>query len=100
VAFALSAFPAATQDVSLVVDQGIPAGDIQATLAEGAGELLEGIALVDDYRGDGVEPGYRSLTFALRFRAADKTLTALEATEAKDRGVALAALRHGAALRA
>jgi phenylalanyl-tRNA synthetase beta chain len=36
----------------------------------------------------------------LRFRAADKTLTALEATEAKDRGVALAALRHGAALRA
>jgi phenylalanyl-tRNA synthetase beta chain len=100
VAFALSAFPAATQDVSLVVDQGIPAGDIQATLAEGAGELLEGIALVDDYRGDGVEPGHRSLTFALRFRAADKTLTALEATEAKDRGVALAALRHGAALRA
>jgi len=100
VAFALSAFPAATQDVSLVVDQGIPAGDIQATLAEGAGELLEGIALVDDYRGEGVEPGHRSLTFALRFRAADKTLTALEATEAKDRGVSLAALRHGAALRA
>jgi phenylalanyl-tRNA synthetase beta chain len=100
VAFALSAFPAATQDVSLVVDEGIPAGDIQATLAEGAGELLEGIALVDDYRGDGVEPGHRSLTFALRFRAADKTLTALEATEAKDRGVALAAVRHGAALRA
>jgi len=99
VARALSAFPAATQDVSLVVDQGIPAGDIQATLAQGAGELLEGIALVDDYRGDGVEPGHRSLTFALRFRAAEKTLTALEATEAKDRGVALAAVRHGAALR-
>jgi phenylalanyl-tRNA synthetase beta chain len=46
-----------------------------------------------------VPEGSKSLTFALRFRAHDRTLTAAEATEAKLAGVALAASRHGATLR-
>jgi phenylalanyl-tRNA synthetase beta chain len=96
----LSVFPAATQDVSLVVDVSLSASDVRATLTEGVGELLESLTVVDDYRGDGVPDGHKSLTFALRFRAADRTLTQAEATEAKDAGVALAAQRHGATLRA
>jgi phenylalanyl-tRNA synthetase beta chain len=95
----LSAFPAATQDVSLVVDAALPAAAVRAALREGAGELLESLRLVDDYRGQGVPEGSKSLTFALRFRAPDRTLTAAEATEAKLAGVALARERHGAALR-
>ena len=95
----LSGYPAATQDVSLVVDAGIPAADVRAALVEGAGELLESLRLVDDYRGQGVPEGSKSLTFALRFRAPDRTLTAAEATEAKMAGVALAAERVGATLR-
>ena len=43
--------------------------------------------------------GAKSLTFALRFRAPDRTLTAAEATEAKLAGVAAAAERFGATLR-
>jgi phenylalanyl-tRNA synthetase beta chain len=96
----LSAYPAATQDLSLVVAIDIPARDVQHAVVEGAGELLEHIHLVDDYRGDGVDEGHRSLTFALRFRAMDRTLTQAEATSAKDAGVALASKRHGAVLRA
>ncbi|GGH50572.1 phenylalanine--tRNA ligase subunit beta [Microbacterium album] len=95
----LSTFPAATQDVSLVVDAALPAAELRRTLVEGAGELLESIRLVDDYRGAGVPDGAKSLTFALRFRASDRTLTAAEASEAKLAGVALAADRHGATLR-
>ena len=53
------------------------------SLVEGAGDLLESLRLVDDYRGPGVTDGAKSLTFALRFRAPDRTLTAAEATEAK-----------------
>ncbi len=45
--------PAATQDLSLVVGGDVPAGDVLATVIEGAGELLEHAALVDDYRGPG-----------------------------------------------
>lgn len=99
-AHALSVFPAATQDVSLVVDASLPASELRATLVEGMGELLESLDIVDDYRGSGVEAGMKSLTFGLRFRASDRTLTQAEATEAKEAGVALAARRHGATLRA
>ncbi|WP_203135690.1 phenylalanine--tRNA ligase subunit beta [Microbacterium sp. JZ31] len=95
----LSTYPAATQDVSLVVDAALPASELRAALVEGAGELLESLRLVDDYRGQGIPDGAKSLTFALRFRAPDRTLTAAEATEAKLAGVALAAERHGATLR-
>jgi phenylalanyl-tRNA synthetase beta chain len=99
VAESLSTFPAATQDVSLTLPADIPAGDVQAALTEGAGALLESVRLVDDYRGEGLAEGTKSLTFALRFRAPDRTLTAAEATEAKLAGVAVAAERFGAALR-
>jgi phenylalanyl-tRNA synthetase beta chain len=91
--------PAATQDLSLVVAVDVPAGDVLATVVEGAGELLEHGSLVDDYRGQGVDEGFKSLTFALRFRAPDRTLTAAEASDAKLAAVTLAAQRHGAALR-
>ena len=99
VAASLSTFPAATQDVSLVIDADVAAGEVRDSLAEGAGALLEGIRLVDDYRGDGLPAGQKSLTFALRFRADDRTLTAAEATEAKLAGVAVASERFGATLR-
>ncbi|WP_144873538.1 phenylalanine--tRNA ligase subunit beta [Microbacterium sp. 1.5R] len=99
VAPSLSTFPAATQDVSLVVDAAVPAGDVRAALRDGAGALLESVRLVDDYRGEGLADGTKSLTFALRFRADDRTLTAAEATEAKLAGVTVAAERFGAAIR-
>jgi phenylalanyl-tRNA synthetase beta chain len=91
--------PAATQDLSLVVDESIPAADVKAAVIEGAGDLLETATLVDVYQGTGIPEGQRSLTFALRFRADDRTLTAAEATASKEAGVALAASRFGATIR-
>ena len=92
-------FPAATQDVSLVVDQTVPAAAVLAAIVDGAGELLESAHLVDDYRGGGLDDNQKSLTFALRFRAADRTLTQQDATDAKLAGVAVAASRHNATIR-
>jgi phenylalanyl-tRNA synthetase beta chain len=96
---AISSYPAATQDLSLVVPAATPAGDVLNAVVTGAGELLEHAQLVDDYRGHGMPEGAKSLTFALRFRAADRTLTAAEASEAKLAGAALAAERFGATVR-
>ena len=98
-ALPIGTFPAATQDVSLVVGVEVPAAEVRAAFAEGAGELLEDIRLIDDYRGTGIPPGRRSLTFGLRFRAEGRTLTAAEATAAKLAGVAAAARSTGASLR-
>jgi len=95
----ISTFPAATQDLSLVVSDEVRAGDLLAVLIEGAGALLEHAVLVDDYRGTGVPEGSKSLTYSLRFRASDRTLTAAEATEAKTAAVTLASTRLGAVLR-
>ncbi|WP_449278673.1 phenylalanine--tRNA ligase subunit beta [Leucobacter sp. GX24907] len=95
----LSTYPAATQDLTLVVAADIPAGDVLAVVAAGAGDLLEDARIVDDYRGTGIEEGSKALTFALRFRAPDRTLKAEEASEAKLAGVAAAELAFDAKIR-
>lgn len=97
---AVDTYPAATQDLSLVIDNEVPAGSVLAVLAEAAGELLEEIVLVDDYRGNNLEQGKKSLTFALRFRANDRTLTQVEASAARDNAVSAANAKFGATIRA
>ncbi|MFI6090184.1 phenylalanine--tRNA ligase subunit beta [Streptomyces sp. NPDC051218] len=95
----ISTFPVATQDVALVVDGGVPAAEVEKVLREGAGELLESIRLFDVFEGEQIGAGKKSLAYALRFRAADRTLTVDEASAARDAAVALAAERTGAVLR-
>ncbi|WP_455355111.1 phenylalanine--tRNA ligase subunit beta [Streptomyces sp. SYSU K217416] len=95
----ISTFPVATQDVALVVDAAMPAADVEAALREGAGELLESLRLFDVFTGEQIGAGHKSLAYALRFRAADRTLTVEEASAARDAAVALAAERTGAVLR-
>ncbi|MGS2586893.1 phenylalanine--tRNA ligase subunit beta [Streptomyces hebeiensis] len=95
----ISAYPVATQDVALVVPAEVPAVEVERALREGAGELLESLRLFDVFTGEQIGAGHKSLAYALRFRAADRTLTVEEATAARDAAVALAAERTGAVLR-
>lgn len=95
----VSTFPVATQDVALVVDASVPAADVEAALRDGAGELLESLRLFDVFTGAQLGEGKKSLAYALRFRAADRTLTADEASAARDAAVRAAVERTGAALR-
>lgn len=68
--------PAATQDISVMVSELIPASSVEAALRRGAGALLESIHLFDRYQN--LEEGKLSLAFTLTFRAPDRTLTADE----------------------
>ena len=90
-----SSYPVAKEDVALVVDAAVAAADVEAALREGAGELLESIRLFDLYTGEQVGAGKKSLAFALRFRAPDRTLKESEAAAARDAAVAVAAERRG-----
>ena len=92
-------YPAATQDLSLVLKQEIPAALVLDTIRIAAGELLEEIILVDDFRGGNLAKDDKSLTFALRFRANDRTLTQAEASAAKDAAVTKANELFGAKIR-
>ncbi|RAY17238.1 phenylalanine--tRNA ligase subunit beta [Actinomadura craniellae] len=95
----VSTYPVATQDVALVVDSGRPAAEVEEALRDGAGELLESVRLFDVYTGEQIDAGHTSLAYTLRFRAADRTLTAEEVGAARDAAVAVAAERTGAVLR-
>jgi phenylalanyl-tRNA synthetase beta chain len=96
----VSPYPPVGVDVALVADAGVPAADLTDALRDGGGDLLEDVRLFDVYTGAQVGEGRRSLAFTLRFRAPDRTLTSEEANAARDAAVAVAAQRHGAALRA
>jgi phenylalanyl-tRNA synthetase beta chain len=99
----LSSYPPAVQDVALSVPSSVPAAEVERALvagADGAGDvMLEDLRLFDVYTGDQAGEGRKSLAYTLRFRAPDRTLTAEEASAAKDAAVAEAARRTGAVLR-
>jgi phenylalanyl-tRNA synthetase beta chain len=81
----MSGYPVATQDVSLIVADDVPTAAVEAAMRSGVAEaggagLLEDIRLFDLYVGEQVETGQKSLTYKLRFRAPDRTLTAEETT--------------------
>jgi len=95
----ISAFPVATQDVALTVDESVPAAEVESALRAGAGELLESLRLFDVFTGEQLGAGKKSLAYALRFRAGDRTLKADEASAARDAAVAAAVERTGAVLR-
>jgi phenylalanyl-tRNA synthetase beta chain len=96
----LSTFPVAKEDVALVVDEDLPQAEVAAALREGAGDLLESLALFDVFTGCQIPEGKKSLAFALRFRAPGRTLTDAEAAQARDAAVAVAVERFGAVHRA
>ncbi|HEY7144384.1 MAG TPA: phenylalanine--tRNA ligase subunit beta [Streptosporangiaceae bacterium] len=100
----ISGYPPATQDVALIVPDSVPAAQVEQALtdgvaAAGGGLSLEDVRLFDVYTGEQAGPGRKSLAYTLRFRAPDRTLTADEASAARDAAVAEAARRTGAVQR-
>ena len=95
----ISGFPVAKEDVALIVDHEVPAAAVERALRTGAGPLLESVWLFDVYTGPQIGEGKKSLAYALRFRAPDRTLTDAEAAAARDAAVATAAALTGAVQR-
>jgi phenylalanyl-tRNA synthetase beta chain len=69
-----SRFPPADRDIAVVLDEATPHADVESAIREAAGGLLESVRLFDVYRGGSIPAGRKSLAFALRYRAADRTL--------------------------
>ena len=92
----ISSYPVAKEDVALIVGADVPAATVEAALRRGAGPLLESVELFDVYTGPQVGEGRKSLAFALRFRAPDRTLTDAESGAARDAAVAVAVAEVGA----
>ncbi len=96
----ISAQPPAKEDLAFVVDDAVAAGDVDATVRQAAGALLEDARVFDVYRGEQVGAGRKSVAITVRLRAADRTLTADEIAAVRAAVVAAVAARHGGTLRA
>ncbi|HJR41301.1 MAG TPA: phenylalanine--tRNA ligase subunit beta [Gemmatimonadaceae bacterium] len=66
--------PASEFDIALLVPNDMPAARVERVIREGGGELLERVLLFDEYRGEGVPEGFRSLAWRLTFRHPERTL--------------------------
>ena len=96
----VSSFPPVLLDLALVVPAEVSADRLLDAVRDGAGELLESVRLFDVFTDvERLGADRKSLAFALRFRAPDRTLTGDEAAAARDAAVARAAELCGAELR-
>lgn len=74
----LPRYPAIQRDLAVVVDQSLPAGELQRAIKELGGKQLESVRAFDEYRGGQVGEGLKSVAFALTFRSPERTLTDAE----------------------
>ncbi len=81
----VSRYPAVFQDIAVVVDEGIPASQVQAVIEEAGGALLRNVRVFDLYRGEQVGTGKKSLAYNLTFQADDRTLTEKDANKLRDK---------------
>jgi phenylalanyl-tRNA synthetase beta chain len=95
----ISRFPAALQDMALVVDADISAQTVEGTLRAAGGDLLRHVELFDLYQGEQIPVGKKSLAYALTFQAEDRSLTEDEVLQLYQRIQQHAAVTLGAALR-
>ncbi|MGD9099698.1 MAG: phenylalanine--tRNA ligase subunit beta [Anaerolineae bacterium] len=97
---AVSRYPAALQDIAVVVDEDVPAAEVQAVIEQAGGWLLRGVRLFDQYRGAQVGAGKKSLAYSLTFQADDRTLTDKDANKLREKIVRQLKKKLGATLRA
>jgi len=95
----LARFPGLDRDLALILDRDAPHVDVESTIRDSGGALLERVALFDLYQGPQVPAGKKSLAYTLRFRAPDRTLTDAEADDAMSRIVGAVRSRFGAQVR-
>jgi phenylalanyl-tRNA synthetase beta chain len=71
---AIPATPRAQVDLALLAPSNVTAAQIEAVIRKEAGELLETLTLFDEFTGQGIPGGSRSLAWALTFRHSERTL--------------------------
>jgi phenylalanyl-tRNA synthetase beta chain len=93
-------FPSVLQDLAFVVGEDVPAAALVDAIREAGGELLREVRVFDEYRGEQIGAGRRSLAFRVAFGSPERTLTDEEAAPVRAAIVEVLAQRFGAVLRA
>ncbi|MEB3312414.1 MAG: phenylalanine--tRNA ligase subunit beta [Snowella sp.] len=75
---AYSTYPAVERDLAFYASINLSVSELTQAMRQSGGELLAGVQFFDEYRGESVPDGQRSLAFSLAYRASDRTLTDTE----------------------
>ncbi len=70
-----SAYPASDRDIAFFASTKVSVADLERAIRQAGGTLLDSVELFDQYLGQNVPAGQRSLAFRLVYRAPDRTLT-------------------------
>ena len=70
----ISKFPAIRRDIAIVINANITAQSVLDLAKKHAGELLVNLELFDEYRGEGIDSGRKSLGLGLTFQDTSRTL--------------------------
>lgn len=95
----ISKYPAIRRDIAAIVDEGLAADGLIATVRASAGELLKSVLVLSVYQGRQIEKGKKSIALGLQLQDTSRTLTDQEADAIVARVVEQLATRHGAAIR-
>ncbi|WP_013322176.1 phenylalanine--tRNA ligase subunit beta [Gloeothece verrucosa] len=75
---AYSPFPAVARDLAFFAPIDLSVFQLEKVMKKAGGSLLAGVELFDEYKGQNVPEGQRSLAFSLAYRVGDRTLTDTE----------------------
>lgn len=92
-------YPSIVRDLSIVVDEELPAGAVRDTIRAAAPPILESVREFDRYVGKGVPDSRVSLSLHLTFRSTERTLTDAEVQQAMLAIVGALGARHNATQR-
>lgn len=73
--------PPVLEDIAVIVDEEIPAGQVEAVIRQGGGKMLAGVRLFDVFRSEALGAGKKSLAYNLTYQAPDRTLTDQDANK-------------------
>ncbi len=68
-------FPPVQQDIAVIVDESVPADQVETLIIQTGQPLLTNVRLFDVYRGEQIGPGKKSLAYNLTFQSTKATLT-------------------------
>ncbi len=95
----LPVYPAAPRDLAVVVDTGVPAGDILDTVHKAAGDLAESVEIFDLYTGKQIEQGKKSIALSINYRSRTGNLSSDVVEKVQQKVIASLRKKLGADIR-
>jgi phenylalanyl-tRNA synthetase beta chain len=95
----LPRFPSIVRDISIIVDEYLPAANVRGTIRSAAPATLAGVHEFDRYQGKGIPEGRISLSLRLTFQSPERTLTDAEVQQAMEAILGALVKDHGAVQR-